>query len=69
MVAERGKGELKLRIEALAWSGSGSHWVAMAEPSWQELLRLRLIERDATESSFSSVIEQCPSFSPFPLPL
>ncbi|KAF9454909.1 ATG16-domain-containing protein [Macrolepiota fuliginosa MF-IS2] len=30
----------------------------MAEPSWQELLRLRLIERDAKESSFSSVIEQ-----------
>ncbi|KXN89825.1 Protein tipD [Leucoagaricus sp. SymC.cos] len=30
----------------------------MAEPSWQELLRLRLIERDARESSFSSVIEQ-----------
>ncbi len=31
----------------------------MAEPSWQELLRLRLINRDAQESSFSSVIEQC----------
>lgn len=30
----------------------------MAEPSWQELLRLRLINRDAQESSFSSVIEQ-----------
>lgn len=39
----------------------------MAEPSWQELLRLRLIERDAAESSFSSVIEQClssPLFRP-----
>ncbi|KAJ7597261.1 ATG16-domain-containing protein [Mycena floridula] len=30
----------------------------MAEPLWQELLRLRLTERNAKESAFSPVIEQ-----------
>ncbi|KAI0296574.1 ATG16-domain-containing protein [Russula brevipes] len=30
----------------------------MAEPAWQELLRLRLVERNAKESAFSPVIEQ-----------
>ncbi|KAJ7462629.1 ATG16-domain-containing protein [Mycena galericulata] len=30
----------------------------MAEPAWQELLRLRLAERNARESAFSSIIEQ-----------
>jgi autophagy-related protein 16 len=30
----------------------------MAEPSWQELLRLRLTERNAKESSFAPIIEQ-----------
>jgi len=30
----------------------------MAEPSWQELLRLRLAERNAKESSFAPIIEQ-----------
>ncbi|KAJ7102180.1 ATG16-domain-containing protein [Mycena belliarum] len=30
----------------------------MAEPSWQELLRLRLAERNARESAFSPIIEQ-----------
>ncbi|KAL0950908.1 hypothetical protein HGRIS_007667 [Hohenbuehelia grisea] len=30
----------------------------MAEPSWQETLRLRLTERDARESAYSSIIEQ-----------
>jgi autophagy-related protein 16-1 len=34
----------------------------MAEPSWQELLRLRLSERNARESAFSSIIEQCTPF-------
>ncbi|KAM5538204.1 hypothetical protein V8D89_008091 [Ganoderma adspersum] len=30
----------------------------MAEPSWQETLRLRLVERNARESSYASIIEQ-----------
>ncbi|EPQ60907.1 ATG16-domain-containing protein [Gloeophyllum trabeum ATCC 11539] len=30
----------------------------MAEPAWQELLRLRLVERNAKESAFASIIEQ-----------
>ncbi|KAF8898507.1 ATG16-domain-containing protein [Infundibulicybe gibba] len=30
----------------------------MAEPAWQELLRLRLVERNAKESAFAPVIEQ-----------
>ncbi|PPQ85729.1 hypothetical protein CVT25_003107 [Psilocybe cyanescens] len=30
----------------------------MAEPSWQELLRLRLAERNNTESAFAPIIEQ-----------
>jgi len=30
----------------------------MAEPSWQELLRLRLVERNNTESAFAPIIEQ-----------
>lgn len=37
----------------------------MAEPSWQELLRLRLAERNAKESSFAPIIEQCMFFSSF----
>jgi hypothetical protein len=42
----------------------------MAEPVWQELLRLRLAERNAKESAFSPVIEQCtcmPCLYPFSL--
>ncbi len=37
----------------------------MAEPSWQETLRLRLVERNNRDSAFASIIEQCswPSFS------
>jgi autophagy-related protein 16 len=31
----------------------------MAEPSWQELLRLRLVERNNSESAFAPIIEQC----------
>ena len=31
----------------------------MADPSWQDQLRLRLLERNARESSYASVIEQC----------
>lgn len=31
----------------------------MAEPSWQETLRLRLAERNARESAFAPIIEQC----------
>src|SRR5712671_3080825 len=31
----------------------------MAEPVWQELLRLRLADRNAKESAFAPVIEQC----------
>jgi hypothetical protein len=31
----------------------------MAEPAWQELLRLRLAERNAKDSAFAPVIEQC----------
>ncbi|KJA26134.1 hypothetical protein HYPSUDRAFT_124490, partial [Hypholoma sublateritium FD-334 SS-4] len=30
----------------------------MAEPSWQELLRLRLAERNSSESAFAPIIEQ-----------
>ncbi|KIM48004.1 hypothetical protein M413DRAFT_439700 [Hebeloma cylindrosporum] len=30
----------------------------MAEPSWQELLRLRLAERNSAESAFAPIIEQ-----------
>ncbi|EEB91379.1 hypothetical protein MPER_10267, partial [Moniliophthora perniciosa FA553] len=30
----------------------------MAEPAWQELIRLRLTERNAQESAFQSIIEQ-----------
>ena len=33
----------------------------MAEPPWQELLRLRLAERNAKESAFAPIIEQCVS--------
>lgn len=36
----------------------------MGEPSWQELLRLRLVERNSKESSFAPIIEQC-TFSTF----
>lgn len=39
----------------------------MAEPPWQELLRTRLLERDARECAFAPIIEQCafsfPSYS------
>jgi len=31
----------------------------MAEPSWQELLRLRLAERNNADSAFAPIIEQC----------
>ncbi|KAF7789884.1 hypothetical protein EIP86_000832 [Pleurotus ostreatoroseus] len=31
----------------------------MAEPAWQEALRLRLVERNARESAYSPIIEQC----------
>ncbi|EMD41677.1 ATG16-like protein [Gelatoporia subvermispora B] len=30
----------------------------MAEPSWQETIRLRLVERNAKESAYASIIEQ-----------
>jgi autophagy-related protein 16-1 len=38
----------------------------MAEPAWQELLRLRLAERNSRESSFAPIIEQCMYLSFFP---
>ncbi len=31
----------------------------MAEPSWQEHLRLRLAERNAREATFKPIIDQC----------
>jgi len=31
----------------------------MAEPSWQEQLRLRLAERNAREATFKPIIDQC----------
>jgi hypothetical protein len=31
----------------------------MAEPAWQELLRLRLADRNSKESSFAPIIDQC----------
>ena len=33
----------------------------MAEPLWQETLRIRLVERNARESAYSPIIEQCTS--------
>jgi len=30
----------------------------MAEPAWQEILRVRLVERNARESAYASIIEQ-----------
>ena len=36
----------------------------MAEPTWQETLRLRLVERNARESSYAPIIEQCMCFQP-----
>ena len=40
--------------------------VRMAEPTWQETLRNRLVDRNAKESAYSTIIEQCTC--PFPLP-
>lgn len=37
----------------------GPRTTLMADPSWQEQLRLRLLERNARESSHASIIEQC----------
>jgi len=34
----------------------------MAEPSWQETIRVRLVERNAKQSAFASIIEQCKSY-------
>lgn len=31
----------------------------MAEPTWQETLRNRLVDRNARESAYSTIIEQC----------
>jgi hypothetical protein len=31
----------------------------MAEPSWQEQIRLRLAERNVKQNAFASIIEQC----------
>ncbi|KAH0838480.1 ATG16-domain-containing protein [Lanmaoa asiatica] len=36
----------------------------MAEPSWQEQIRLRLAERNVKQNAFASIIEQCPYFLP-----
>ena len=33
--------------------------------SWQELLRLRLVERNSKESAFASIIEQCTSYNSY----
>lgn len=33
----------------------------MGEPSWQETLRMRLVDRNARESSYAPIIEQCMS--------
>lgn len=40
--------------------------VGMAEPTWQETLRNRLVDRNAKESAYSTIIEQCTC--PFPCP-
>lgn len=40
----------------------------MAEPSWQEQIRLRLAERNAKQNAFASIIEQCPYPIPLPRP-
>jgi autophagy-related protein 16-1 len=34
-----------------------------AEPQWQELLRIRLVERNAKESAYAHIIEQCARLS------
>ena len=43
------------------WHFSPSN--SMAEASWQETLRLRLVERNNRESAFAPIIEQCASLS------
>ena len=42
----------------------GPRTTLMADPSWQEQLRLRLLERNARESSHASIIEQCRAKNP-----
>lgn len=37
----------------------------MAEPFWQEQIRLRLAERNVKQNAFASIIEQCP----YPVPI
>jgi hypothetical protein len=37
--------------------------ISMAEASWQETLRLRLVERNNRECAFAPIIEQCTSLS------
>ncbi len=57
--------QVRIRSGAIA---AHSLIALMAEPVWQELLRLRLAERNAKESAFSPVIEQCtcmPCLFPF----
>ena len=38
---------------------SHQYYTAMAEPSWQETIRVRLVERNGKQSAFASIIEQC----------
>ena len=38
----------------------------MAEPAWQELLRLRLADRNSKESSFAPIIDQCMYLHSYP---
>ena len=41
-------------------------FTTMAEPSWQEQIRLRLAERNVKQNAFASIIEQCTNFIYFP---
>ena len=41
----------------------------MAEASWQEILRQRLVERNTKEALYAPIIDQCTPQSPFFLPL
>lgn len=50
---------LKTKLKCSPGVGSSEVALNMAEPSWQEHLRLRLAERNARESAFASIIEQC----------
>ena len=50
---------LSLLLTACSRPSSAAPTSRMAEPTWQETLRLRLVERNARESTYAPIIEQC----------